>query len=283
MIRVSDKKLVVVCGDSWLSPRYNSHIEKPIDEHHFSQILVEKIGWDLVYLSMPGVSNYCIFDQIRTAIAINPDLIIFNTTAPERYEVTLDNINFLTYHGVYVEFPILKYFHTQYDWFKKLLGIDDVLPYIISSGNEDINHLISYFSYMIPSLEKDVAKCLKDKKEDIKGYVNISNYYINKDYDSYLLKGIISEMVDANIPYICMMDSLELKHVSFNKDNNILNFKEVLSTVEAENKNLGLTFKDVPHYHTIQSRQYEFAKIVFNSMKRLNLLSNNLDFDSNTI
>ena len=232
---------------------------------------------------MPGVSNYCIFDQLKTAISIKPDLIIFNTTAPERFEITLECANIFSFYDLYIKFPILKYFHTQYNWYKKIFETDEVIPFLISTGSGDMSHVSGLANSIRNDLEKKVVQTLKNKKEDIMGYLNLTDYFINKDYDKYLLNGVLSEIIDQKIPYICVMDLLELNHKSFNMHNNILNHKEVMVEVEAENKSLGLTFKDVPHYHTIQSRQYEFAKIVFNSMKNLNLLSNNLDFDSNTI
>ena len=83
---------MVVCGDSWMSPSVM------LPNTHFTQIVAEKLNLDLVCLSRGGMSNGGICAQIESAIDMNPDLIIFNTTCFDRIEVSIENslkVNYL--------------------------------------------------------------------------------------------------------------------------------------------------------------------------------------------
>jgi hypothetical protein len=84
-------KRVVVCGDSFMSPRTQ------YPKKHFAEIFADNLNFDLVCYSRSGFSNGGISIQIETAIRQNPNLILFNTTNFDRIEfdsgISLSNYN----------------------------------------------------------------------------------------------------------------------------------------------------------------------------------------------
>lgn len=76
---------IVVCGDSYCSAEYNG----PRD--HFSQILEDDYGYRVTNLARGGMSTVGICFQIREAIALAPDIIIYNTTTPDRVNIVMND------------------------------------------------------------------------------------------------------------------------------------------------------------------------------------------------
>lgn len=84
---------IVVCGDSFCAA--SSIPIKDIGERaHFSQILEDNYGHTVVNLAHGGMSNVGICFQIREAIKIKPDVIVYNQTWSARVELVMNNQNF---------------------------------------------------------------------------------------------------------------------------------------------------------------------------------------------
>lgn len=84
---------IVVCGDSFCAA--SSIPIKDIGERaHFSQILEDTYGHTVVNLAHGGMSNVGICFQIREAIKIKPDVIVYNQTWSARVELIMNNQNF---------------------------------------------------------------------------------------------------------------------------------------------------------------------------------------------
>lgn len=79
--------LIVVCGDSFCSANKT-------DRLHFSQILQDKYGHNVINLARGGVSMVCIGMQIKTAISLHPAAIIHSSTGSPRFDVPLKNRKF---------------------------------------------------------------------------------------------------------------------------------------------------------------------------------------------
>jgi len=76
-MKTSDTK-VVVCGDSWMT----TDIRYP--DKHFSEILSNKYGFNVINLARGGMSNIGICFQLQQAVELDPQIIIFNETEPDR-------------------------------------------------------------------------------------------------------------------------------------------------------------------------------------------------------
>lgn len=71
---------LIVCGDSFMTP-ITTHLGT-----HFSEIVAERLGFELTVYSRAGMSNGGIAVQIDTAIQHKPDLILIGTTGSDRTE-----------------------------------------------------------------------------------------------------------------------------------------------------------------------------------------------------
>lgn len=78
---------VVVCGDSWMT----ADVRYP--GAHFSEILKNQYGYDVVNLARGGISNVGICFQIEQALKLVPKVILFNITDPERMAFAIDKFD----------------------------------------------------------------------------------------------------------------------------------------------------------------------------------------------
>lgn len=96
---------IAVCGCSF-SAKVDSH-----PSTHWSELLAEKMGAELICLARQGISNGGIMLQIERAIRLKPDWIIAAATVEDRIEfprdpdnrtegkVTFDQLNYETHSG----------------------------------------------------------------------------------------------------------------------------------------------------------------------------------------
>ena len=83
---------IIVCGDSFCTSMI-------WDRFHFSQILEDTYGYHVTNLAHGSFSNVGICFQIQQAITMCPDVIIYNTTDPGRFELVM-NGNFSANAGL---------------------------------------------------------------------------------------------------------------------------------------------------------------------------------------
>ena len=77
---------IIVCGDSFCAAP--THAVKDVgDRKHFSQILEDDYGHEVVNLAHGAMSNVGIWFQIREAILLNPNVIVYNQTWSSRVEL----------------------------------------------------------------------------------------------------------------------------------------------------------------------------------------------------
>mgnify|MGYP003668778910 FL=1 len=69
-----------------MSPDNNAFNDYKYKGTHFSELLAEKLGYELIVYAKPGSSNGGICVQIEEAIRSKPDLIIFGQTVADRIE-----------------------------------------------------------------------------------------------------------------------------------------------------------------------------------------------------
>lgn len=82
-----NKHKVIVCGDSFCS----SH---NYERNHFSQILEDEYGYSVINLARGGCGTVNICFQIREAIALSADTIVYSRTSPGRIEVPITGKSF---------------------------------------------------------------------------------------------------------------------------------------------------------------------------------------------
>jgi hypothetical protein len=84
---------IVVCGDSFCAAP-TIPILSVGERAHFSQMLQDQHGHEVVNLAHGGMSNVGIWFQIREAIKLQPQLIVYNQTWSARIELMLNKQDF---------------------------------------------------------------------------------------------------------------------------------------------------------------------------------------------
>jgi hypothetical protein len=92
-------KRLVICGDSYMAA-ISQDITNPNNGSgkHFTELLGEKIGWEVITFARGACSNQTIRLQIDEAIKLNPDYVILNNTFPDRYEFPINDMTTNKYH-----------------------------------------------------------------------------------------------------------------------------------------------------------------------------------------
>lgn len=90
---------IVVCGDSFCAAP--AIPIKAIGERaHFSQILEDCYKHEVINLAHGGMSNVGIWFQIREAIKLKPQAIVYNQTWSARVELMMNSQNFTVENGL---------------------------------------------------------------------------------------------------------------------------------------------------------------------------------------
>lgn len=90
---------IVVCGDSFCAA--SAIPIKGIGERaHFSQILEDCYGHEIINLAHGGMSNVGIWFQIREAIKLKPQAIVYNQTWSSRVELMMNSHDFNIERGL---------------------------------------------------------------------------------------------------------------------------------------------------------------------------------------
>ncbi len=84
---------IVVCGDSFCAASVIP-IKGLGSRAHFSQILEDRYNHEVVNLAHGGMSNVGIWFQIREAIKLKPQAIVYNQTWSARIEIMMNKQNF---------------------------------------------------------------------------------------------------------------------------------------------------------------------------------------------
>jgi hypothetical protein len=223
---------LIVCGDSFVSPR----IDYP--GAHFSEILAEKLGLNLMPLSRAGISNGGIALQLLSAIKRVPKLILFNLTFYDRIEFRLSDI---------IEEPI------SLDSISYNMGSTE-----LSTQNKKLGSLASD---NLASLLSDSANSIykKSKLKAIKNYFN--ELYCDdwkRQTDCMMMYAVLHTLNKSGIPYIMIMDNLNLRESPCPID--WLSEKNNVSQSLVNFFNRPLSFD--PGFHTSLEAQQEIAEFL---------------------
>jgi hypothetical protein len=71
-----NKITIVVCGDSFCSASKNTNPETIGSRGHFSQLLEDQYGYNVINLAHGGFGNVGIIYQIKQAVQLSPDIIV---------------------------------------------------------------------------------------------------------------------------------------------------------------------------------------------------------------
>ena len=263
-------KKLYVCGCSF------NTVSKKIDykDTHWSQVLSKKLGWELVNLAKPGISNGGIRLQIDKAIKDRADFVIVVATVPDRIELS-SNI-------------------APSPWFsnkeKNFIGFDDKSPemkfttsgvgYDPELGLDNIDYTSSkkyrLISAQLRTLISGTDHYVTDKAMQVllKQYIAFMYDPLwKKQLDSWLMVESAHTMYDNDIPffldpgYLWTMEEfkkvlpkkIDKKHFSCDETETLKYCIEpFVVTLEGD---------DDPGYHSLPEQQKVIANIYYNIIK----------------
>jgi hypothetical protein len=174
-------KKIIACGCSLTyGGNWSSKTTKFNGFPGYPDKLGNLLGAEVINLSRPAASNYCIVKQIEHAITLNPDLIIFNTTTSARVEHVLKG------KSVRERPSISNFYYAEYtnSYTEKF------------SGEINSTSVTNAFSRSHGNTENagDVADFI----------INYLNPEILADYSRLFILSAIRELEKNNIPFVCV-------------------------------------------------------------------------------
>ena len=240
---------LIVCGDSFMTPITT------YPGTHFSEIVAERLGFELTAYSRGGMSNGGIAIQIDTAIKENPDLILVGTSLPDRIEYTLKSGGDCS-----PEFTVkdIQYKHwdsvsSHYPW----LNAD---PRLVSANLVELigDTTTNPKDYAVNIESCDEPFKTKQAINDWFRYIYHPGWKIQTD--QWMMYAMLHKLHLSGIPYILCIDNLNVEHTCpwlLNSKNSIV---EVINQkiFPAVPWKIGTT----PGYHTPPDVQVEIADCI---------------------
>jgi hypothetical protein len=237
-----DKKKLIICGDSFMSPTIK------LPGTHFSELVSEKMGLELVCFSRSSMSNGGIISQLQKAITLNPEIIIFNTTFADRIELSLTekNLEDLEIDLTCEDF----YYGERKDYSCKTINDNDY-----TMGSESIESLLN-------------GGIFPEKKSAVDNF--LSNIYNRKwkiQMDRHAIYSMAHQIYTKGIPFLFMIDIIDAaSKMSWLPKNQIgFSWKELESITLDK---FDIKFED-PGYHTTPEVQMIIADDTIEKIKSI--------------
>ena len=188
-------KNIVVCGDSFCSAEFF----RP--NSHFSELLAIDHGYRVKNLARGGISNTGICYQIKTAIELKADLILFNTTDSNRLDIPIKPFDSTV--G-------LKNFIYPYE-----SDVSSTSPHV---GDVTANiYSDNVFSILKsrPDLPEHIIEQLSKKKEAIKYYLTeLQDSALKSETETWMFGYWESVMKSAGIEFLQLNKSPVWTHIN---------------------------------------------------------------------
>jgi hypothetical protein len=185
-------KKLIICGDSFMSPA----IDYP--NTHFSEIIADKLGYELISYSRAGMSNGGVAIQLDTAIQQKPDLILVATTYSDRIEFPINDPKPTDNFTI----DDISYHHTT----TSLVSIDtqNTCAQLISTNLVEVITNQSFNTFELCDQPHKKEKAIKDWFK----------YLYHPDWknqvDRWMMYGVVHQLDQSGIPYIMCHDPLNL-------------------------------------------------------------------------
>ena len=248
---------LVVCGDSFMTP-VTTH-----PKTHFSEIIADKLGYELVAYSRGGMSNGGIAIQIDTAIKNKADFILLGTSVHDRIEFSSGTTN-----RKYFDFTVedIQYNHqnsisSHYPWVNKD-------PQLISTNLVEIldSNDNSYANFDLCS------EPVKKKKAINYWFKYLYHEGWKAQTDRWILYAILHKLHLSKIPYLFCFDYISVAKtcpwLTDSVNNVVHNFHSILLT---EPDPWTPTFHET-NYHTTVKKQQQFADYALNHIDNTRIL-----------
>lgn len=257
--------MIITCGDSYMAPIYGDDDE--YSDTHFTQIVANALGRELVVFARSGMSNGGICLQIEAAIKAKPDLIIIGTTFSDRTEIAVNSPTNSNRH-----LPLHSIFYYAYDKDSNFKLPQDGVPWYQWHKNskptlvsESIVNLLNFQDYKVNPTYMSLPD-IDIKVNSVKQWFDHLYHPVWKHkIDSWCLAAVVAKLQASGIPYIVAHEVVKIDLPIPDEHTTSKHFE---------------TYKKIPDrdpgYHTTVGAQQKIAKLVLDHIKKHNLLPNNV-------
>lgn len=250
-------KKLGVCGDSFFAPI--SYDEKNLDNgcgFHFTEILANKLGWELITYARGACGNQTIRLQIDEIINHDPDFVIVGTTSPDRFEYPINDLSVKNYIDKFSDI------HREISY-KESEGLSniDYLDFPDKSSEQEIfkNKKPVLFADTLNNIFLGNQYLTKDEITILeKWYDRFYDFEWKKQTDTWIISDGLRKLMDNKIEFSCINRFLYKNQLSL-YENKII---DVNSPLNPSNYNASV---DVPYrFHTTLESQEILANLWYN-------------------
>jgi hypothetical protein len=215
------KKILGICGDSFMASvsKNDDNLENGYGKH-FTDILKEMLGCEIITYAKGGVSNQCIRLQIDEVIKHNPHHIIIGTTSPDRIEIPLNNLKVNDYFEKW-----------KNHYFKPDNGLSNILykNSLEESGKNKIfndTNPIMFSNSINNILYGNIVN--EEMKEVVNSYFQfLYDMEWKKQQDTWIISEGVYKLLLNNFNFHLITPILDDKYFSFCEDKVIKNLDEL--------------------------------------------------------
>jgi hypothetical protein len=186
-------KKLIICGDSYMSPA----IDYP--NTHFSEIIADELGYELIAYSRSGMSNGGIAIQITSAMQRKPDLILLGTTYSDRIEFPIND-----------PIPTNKFIVENISYHHTTTSHVSIDPRFNTCAQLISTNLVEVLSNQFANT---FELCDQPRKKE-KAIKDWFRYLYHPDWknqvDTWMMYGVMHQLDQTGIPYIMCRDPLNL-------------------------------------------------------------------------
>ena len=255
--------MIITCGDSYMTPVYGEEY----GDTHFTQIVANTLGHELIAFARSGMSNGAICLQIEAAITAKPDLIIVGTTGPDRIEIAVNSPA-----DSNTRLPLQSIFYYSYDKDNNFKLPQEGVPWYRWHKNSNptlVSEPIITFLNFQNNRVNPAYQTLPDmdnKTNSVKQWFeNLYHPAWKHKIDSWCLSAVMAKLQASGIPYIVAHEWLKIDLSIPDKHTISKKFKTYTREIPAYD----------PGYHTTVGAQQQMAKLVLAHINQHNLLPNN--------
>lgn len=258
-------KKLVVCGDSFAS----ASVLTP--GKHYSEIIADRMGYELVSLARGGMSNLGICLQIEYAIRMQADFVIVSFTDSSRIEIPFDSagFNFVNDDDMYtvdhVQFG--RNIRTGFDPRRGLENIVYDHRNYLSCTNTFLNQNPTMRSDNVGSLMWGEYYPVSKKQKVAMQYYLTELFDANwkAQVDLWCVKCCLRELLDSGIPFVTANGGGTWIDEPWLPDVNLMNIEWSKYTKSA----VGTPGWVDPGYHTNEPEQVLIADLFYDSVKKV--------------
>ena len=229
---------LIVCGDSWMTPDYYNY-----KNTHFSELIAEELGYDLITYARGGMSNGGIALQIEQAILDKPDLILFGTTVIDRIELSMIAEE-ETHHGFVTTCANVS----DLSYFPRIFN-QHTSPTLIS------DNLMSLLNNNIKEKYPNVSNP-KEKDNAIKQwFMHMYSPKMKRKNDLWCMRAVIHKLHLSGIPAMLVIDLL-------NMPNDEIPWYECITGDTYGSIKYVDKSKNTCGYHTLPDQQIEILNLI---------------------